>query len=72
MAPTIRGHEQADLLAWEAPAPVQKFERHRVRAATLSGRIKRGIAEALREHEDRVKERRRALQAHARISGTLT
>jgi hypothetical protein len=40
---------QGDLLAWSPPAPVQQYEAHRVRAATLAGRIKRAIAETLRD-----------------------
>lgn len=42
---------QPDLLTWRAPAPVQQHVPHRVRAATLAGRIKRAIAETLRETE---------------------
>ena len=49
MSPTIRDPGQADLLAWSAPEPVERFEPARVRAASLAGKIKRAISEALRE-----------------------
>lgn len=53
MSPTIRDPSQADLLAWTAPAPVERFEPTRVRAATLNGKIKRAIAETLRDEADK-------------------
>ena len=49
MSPTIRDPQQPDLLAWAPPALVERFEPHRVRAATLGGRVKRAIAETLRQ-----------------------
>jgi hypothetical protein len=53
MAPTIRDPAQPDLLTWEPPRPVEKFDPMRVRAATLAGKIKRAIAEALRGETDK-------------------
>ena len=53
MAPAIRDPNQADLLAWSAPEPVERFEPTRVRAATLAGKIKRAISEALKDEADK-------------------
>jgi hypothetical protein len=53
MAPAIRDANQADLLAWEAPSPVDKFDPLRVRAATLAGKIKRAISETLKDEAEK-------------------
>lgn len=43
---------QLSLLEWQPPAPVARFEDHRVRAATLPAQIARAIAEALRSQAE--------------------
>lgn len=40
---------QMDLLAWKPPEAVARFDRQRVRAASLGATITRAIAEALRD-----------------------
>lgn len=40
---------QADLLDWQPPEPVVRFEEPAVRAATIAQRIGRGVAAALRD-----------------------
>lgn len=47
--PPTRPDAQLDLLAWQAPRPVVRFEPARVRAASLDGQIARAVAEALRD-----------------------
>lgn len=40
---------QLDLLAWQPPQPVARFPDDAVRASTLSGRVSRAVAAALRD-----------------------
>lgn len=47
------GPAQPDLLDWQAPQPVARFEPARVRAASLAGQIARAVAEALRGAAER-------------------
>ena len=42
---------QADLLDWQAPEPVIRFDPAEVRAATLSARLARAISAALAGHD---------------------
>lgn len=45
-----RAHpDQLDLLSWQRPEPVARFEEREVRARSLAGRIARGVAVAMRE-----------------------
>lgn len=44
-----RCHNTDDLLSWSPPQPVQAFAPERVRAASLSAQIARGVSEALRQ-----------------------
>ena len=67
--PTIRDASQADLLAWEAPTPVEKFAPVRVRAATLTGKIKRAISEALREEAEKGFDRENTAAAMSHFLG---
>ena len=49
MAPTIHSPDQIDLLSWSPPEPVSRFERDRIRSATLAGKIARAVSEVLKE-----------------------
>jgi hypothetical protein len=51
MPPRRASDRQMDLLAWEPPAPVARFEAHQVRSATIAGRIAHGVAATLRDAE---------------------
>ena len=42
---------QLDLLDWEPPTLLRRFEPQRVRAATLQARIARAVSEALKDHD---------------------
>jgi hypothetical protein len=45
----VRRPVQADLLEWVPPAPVQRFEDVQVRAASIAGKLCRGISQALKD-----------------------
>lgn len=49
MSPHRTPIEQMSLLDWTPPEPVVRFEDHQVRAATISGRIAHGVAQALKD-----------------------
>ena len=49
---TVPAAGQQDLLSWEPPVPIERFDRERVRAATVTGKVKRAIAETLRQQTD--------------------
>lgn len=61
--------DQADLLAWVPPAPVVRFEPVRVRAATLTGKVKRAIAETLRTAAELGRDRAAIAEAMATFLG---
>ncbi|PWR26004.1 DNA transposition protein [Zavarzinia aquatilis] len=49
-----RGHRdprQGDLLGWEPPALVERYDERRVRAGSLRGQIARAVAETLTDSE---------------------
>lgn len=47
-----RDTETLDLLAWEPPQLVQRYEEQRVRTASLRAKIARGVGETLREQRE--------------------
>jgi hypothetical protein len=53
MTPPITSPDQMDLLAWEPPEPVARFEDRVIRAASIAGQISHGVAAALRDADAR-------------------
>lgn len=53
MGRRVASPDQLDLLAWEPPAPVARFEEHRVRAATIAVRVSLAVAAALKDADER-------------------
>lgn len=69
MAPTVHDAAQRELLAWSPPAAVERFAPERVRAATLAGKVKRGVAEALRHSTEAGRDREAIAAAMADYLG---
>jgi hypothetical protein len=53
MTPPIISPDQLDLLAWEPPETVARFDDRVIRAATIAGQISHAVAAALRDADDR-------------------
>jgi hypothetical protein len=66
---THRTAAQMDLLSWQPPAPVARFEPDRVRAASLPAKITRLVAEVLREQKAAGRERDQVAEAMSAYLG---
>ena len=60
---------QPDLLDWQPPEPVARFDEHDVRAATVEGRIARAVAAALKDAAKRGQTRERIAAAMSAFLG---
>ncbi len=62
--------DQLDLLAWQPPAPVAKFEERRVRAATISVRLALAVSAALKDADARGLSREEIARRMSEFLGT--
>ena len=58
----MKGH-QPDLLGWQAPQPVRRFDDDKVRSASVAGRVCRAVSQSLKDcGEERAEVARRMSQ----------
>jgi len=70
MRPSATPSGQLNLLDWQPPEPVAKFDECRVRAASLPGRISHAISAALRDADAAGVDRDEIAQRMSRFLGT--